>query len=139
MNTILVPYLNFDGNAKEAMQFYHSILGGDLVLQTYAEAFPDTPDNIKDRIMHAQLKTGEITIMASDTHPEHSGPIIIGNNVNLSLIGSDLPKLTDYFNQLLIDGKIEMPLEKQFWGDVFGALVDKFGNNWMVNISQTEA
>lgn len=135
MKTALVPYLNFGGNAAEAMSFYQSVLGGELTIQTFADAFPDTKDEWRDRTMHAQLKSDELTIMASDTHPEHSQPLQIGNSVNLSLIGSDAEKLTGYFNQLAEGGKVEMPLEKQFWGDTFGACEDRFGNHWMVNIS----
>lgn len=134
---ILCPYLIFDGQTKEAMQFYHSVLGGDLVIQTFEEAFPDSADDLKDRIIHAQLQTDDLTIMASDTNPEYSSPHVAGNNVNLSLVGEDSEKLTNYFNKFSEGGKIEMPLEKQFWGDTFGSTVDKFGIYWMVNISAT--
>lgn len=135
METKLIPYLNFDGNAAEAMQFYKSILGGELTIQTYGEAFPETPEENRGRIMHAHLKSGALTIMSSDTSPEHGPPNVPGNNVSLSLIGSDASKLTECFNKLADGGKIEMPLERQFWGDTFGALEDKFGMHWMVNIS----
>lgn len=134
MKIKLVPYLNFDGHAAEVMQFYHAVLGGELTIQTFGETFPDTPAELQDRIMHAQLESEELTIMASDTHPEHSGPLTAGNNLNLSIIGSDSARLTEYFERLSEGGKVEMPLEKQFWGDVFGSLEDRFGIHWMVNI-----
>jgi PhnB protein len=138
MTTKLIPYLNFDGQTTEAMKLYQSILGGKLSLQTFAEAFPDTSPDLKDRIMHAHLETDELSIMASDTHPKHSPPLVSGNNVNLSIVGSDENRLTEYFNKLAENGKVQMPLEKQFWGDVFGALEDRFGIHWMVNISSAE-
>ncbi len=137
MKTQLIPYLNFDGDARQAMEFYKSIFGGELSIQTFGDAFPETPSEMKERIMHVQLKNDDITIMASDTHPEHSSPLAIGNNVYLSLIGSDSEKLTEYFNKLSEGGQVEMPLEKQFWGDVFGSLKDKFGVGWMINISSS--
>lgn len=139
MNTELVPYLNFDGNAAEAMRFYESVFGGELSIQTFKDAFPETPAETADRTMHAMLKTSELSIMASDTHPEHSPAMLVGNNVSLSIIGSDSETLTGYFNKLAEGGMVTMPLEKQFWGDTFGACVDKFGIPWMVNISSSGA
>jgi PhnB protein len=65
----------------------------------------------------------------------YSPPLTVGNNVHLSLIGSDEANLTRYFNRLSEGGTVDMPLEKQFWGDAFGMLTDKFGVHWMVNIS----
>lgn len=138
MDTKLVVYLNFDGSVAEVMQFYQSIFGGKLDMQTFAEANMADNESLKDRIIHAQLTTDEFTLMASDTHPEHSAPMVMGNNVSLSFVGSDQQRLTEYFNKLAEGGKIEMPLEKQFWGDVFGACEDKYGIHWMVNISSAQ-
>lgn len=140
MDTKLIAYLTLDGNVAEVMKFYQSIFGGELVMQTFAEAnMAEGNDAIKDRIMHAQLTAdGGFIIMASDTHPQYSQQVVMGNNVNLSLIGTDTETLTEYFNKLAEGGKIEMPLEKQFWGDVFGSCEDKFGFHWMVNISSAE-
>lgn len=76
--------------------------------------------------------------MASDTHPEYSPTFEIGNNVHLSINGSESDKLTEFFNKLSEGGKVTMPLEKQFWGDVYGSLTDQFGVHWMVNISSKE-
>lgn len=135
MDTQLVPYLNFDGTAAEAMSFYRSIFGGKLSMQTFADAFPDTRAELRDRTMHAHLQSETITIMASDTHPEHSQPYVPGNSVYLSLIGTDRATLSDYFTKLADGGSIEMPLEQQFWGDTFGMCTDQFGIHWMVNIS----
>lgn len=138
MKTTLVPYLSFDGETAEAIKFYQSILGGKLTMQTYGEAFPETPDEQKEKIIHASLTSDAIEIMASDCSPEHGPPIAKGNNVSLSLIGTDKEKLTEYFDKLAEGGVIEMKLDKQFWGDTFGAVKDKFGIHWMVNISEAE-
>lgn len=135
MQTKLIPYLNFNGNAAEAMKFYQSVFGGGLTVQSFAHAFPETPEEYAERTMHASLETEELCIMASDTHPEHGQPFVVGNNVNLSLIGTDVEKLSQYFEQLATGGKIQMPLEKQFWGDIYGVCEDLFGVCWMINIT----
>lgn len=132
--TVINVYLNFDGQTKEAMEFYHGIFGGELYLQTFGEAFENTPESAKDRILHANLKNDTLTFMASDTHPEFSAPHQAGNNVSLSINGSDAELLTGYFHKLAKDGQVTMPLEKQFWGDTYGTLTDKFGIHWMVNV-----
>ena len=132
MPSKLNPYLNFNGNTAEAMKFYHSIFGGALTMQTFGEAKMAQDPKDKDLIVHAALKSGSVTIMASDTLP--SNPVTIGSNARLSLGGRDEKGLTDIFNKLSQGGKVEMPLAKQFWGDTFGMLDDKFGIHWMVNI-----
>lgn len=122
------------GQTKDAMTFYQSILGGKLDIQTYKDAgFPHDPkdDNL---VIHANLTTDEgINIMASDGNDEH--PVHPGNNVYLSLVGSDEEVLRGWFEKLSEGGKIDMPLEKQFWGDTYGQLTDKFGILWTVNIT----
>lgn len=138
MTEKLVPYLNLDGDCRAAMEFYHAVFGGDLYVQTYGEAHQETPDAMRDRVMHARLEANAVDLMASDTHPEHSPPYVAGNGVHLSLIGTDHDTLADWFAQLAEGGSIEMPLAKQFWGDVYGSLTDKFGMHWMVNISPAQ-
>ena len=134
MKNTLSPYLTFKGNCREAMTFYQSILGGELTMQTFGETMPDgTPPSHKDQIMHASLQNDALSFMASDGPP--GGTVTFGNNVHLSLVGDDEAALTKYFNRLAEDGDIKMPLAKQFWGDTFGMLTDRFGIHWMVNIS----
>lgn len=124
------------GQTAEAMRFYQSIFGGELTQQTFKEAgFPHDPkdDNL---IIHSMLRNDIIVLMASDGNEEH--PVkMVGDNVHLSLNGSDEAKLTEYFNKLSEGGKVDMKLEKQFWGDTFGMLTDKFGIHWMINIAST--
>lgn len=135
MDTQLVAYLTFTDETKDAMTLYKEIFGGELILQTFGDSGQADTDEVKDRIIHAQLKNEMFTLMASDTHPMYGPVVIMGNSVNLSLIGSDLEKLTEYFTKLAHEGSIEMPLAKQFWGDTFGACTDKFGIHWMVNVN----
>jgi PhnB protein len=133
METTVNPYLNFNGNTAAVMKFYQSILGGDLTMQTFGEAKMAEDPKDKDLIVHAALKSGSVVIMASDTLPRM--PASAGSNFRLSLQGQDAKSLTDIFNKLSLGGEVEMPLAKQFWGDTFGMLTDKFGIHWMVNIS----
>jgi PhnB protein len=116
----LSPYLMFDGNAREAMEFYHDVLGGELKVQTFAEV-PDMPPppGYENRVMHAHLDADGVVIMASDP-PPGSG-VRFGDNVNLSLMGTDSDKLSRVFNDLSEGGKVTMPLARQFWGDTFGS------------------
>ena len=133
MATALNPYLNFDGKTAAAMKFYKSVFGGELSMQTYAEVkMAETPD-MADLIVHAVLKSDAVVLMASDTHP--SRPSKQGDNIHLSLTGEDGALLSNAFNGLAAGGKVDMPLAKQFWGDTYGQLTDRFGVHWMVNIA----
>lgn len=95
MKTTLNPYLGFNGNAREAMEFYKSVLGGELSLQTMGESGMPAPEEIKDHIMHAQLTAEGINIMASDGGGHKT--VTFGDNVSLSLVGSDEEGLTEIF------------------------------------------
>lgn len=131
MSATLNPYLSFVDNAKDAMAFYQTVFGGDLISNTFGDFGMQGPDT--DKIMHAQLTTDKgFTIMASDTpaHMEHK----TGSAITISLSGNDA-ELRDYFWQLAEGGTIDTPLEKQVWGDEFGQLVDRFGVGWVVNLS----
>jgi PhnB protein len=136
MASRLNPYISFDGTARQAMEFYHSVFGGDLRMNTFAEfGAPDSPD--ADKIMHAMLETPSgFTLMASDT-PEgmQHNP---GDNIAVSLSGDDGDELRGYWEKLSDGGTATMPLEKQMWGDEFGMCTDRFGINWMVNIGQPQ-
>lgn len=133
MKTVLAPYLNFMGKGKEAMEFYHSIFGGDLKTQTYGESGQSDKPEEKNFLMHGELKSEGITFFAADGNAEHQ--VQFGDNVHMSLVGDNAEELTDWFNKLAEGGTVDMPLQKQFWGDTFGMLTDKFGVHWMVNIS----
>jgi PhnB protein len=130
----LNPYLSFSNSARQAMDFYRGVFGGELTLSTFGDgAGTEGPD--ADKIMHAQLETpAGYTLMASDT-PTGMEPSV-GSNISMSLSGDDGEDLRDHFAKLSEGGAVTMPLEKQMWGDEFGMCVDQFGITWMVNISQ---
>lgn len=128
----LNPYLTFDGNAAEAMKFYHSILGGELTMQTFGEVnMAKTPEE-KNRIVHATLKNDALTFMASDGMVGR--PVKVGDNISMSIGGENQKWLSGVFEGLSRGGRVDMPMAKQFWGDTYGQLTDKFGIHWMVNI-----
>jgi len=135
MKPTLNPYLNFSGKTKEAMEFYQKVLGGKLTMQTFAESGMATKDEDKNKIIHALLENDALTFMASDGNAQH--PVHMGDNISMSISGTDETLLTRYFQGLAKGGKVDMPLAKQFWGDTFGMLTDKFGVHWMVNIAST--
>ena len=133
MASRLNPYISFDGNAKEAMEFYRQVFGGELRLNTFGE-YGAPADQGGDKIMHAQLETESgYTLMASDTPPGMTHKP--GENITISLSGDDDATLRERFEGLAEGGSIDVPLEKQMWGDVFGQLTDRFGIGWLVNIS----
>ena len=135
MTSRLNPYLNFNGNARQALEFYHSVFGGDLTLSTFAEFGTQGPD--ADRIMHGQLETGAgYTLMAADVTSDMEYHPPAGFAVSLS--GDDIDALHGYWEKLSAGGTTTMPLAKQAWGDEFGMCADKFGVPWLVNISQPQ-
>jgi PhnB protein len=133
----LNPYVSFQDNARQAMEFYKDVFGGTLTISTFGE-YGDPTAPGADGIMHAQLETDNgFTLMASDTPPGMSrNP---GDNISISLSGDDEQELRGYWDKLSSGGNITMPLEKQMWGDFFGSCVDRFGVSWLVNISQPQA
>ena len=137
MSSRLNPYISFDGTARAAMEFYESVFGGTLALNTFGElGGQDGPG--ADKIMHGMLETSSgFTLMGADTPPgmEHSP----GNNIAVSLSGDDADELRGYWEKLSASGTVTMPLETQMWGDEFGMCTDQFGIAWMVNIAQPQA
>jgi PhnB protein len=139
MQSKLNPYISFDGNAREAMEFYKTVFGGELTLSTFGEAGMTDHGVKPDQIMHAQLVADNgITLMASDT-ATGMREYVVGTNMSISLSGDNEAELTDYYNKLADGGKVEQPLTKAPWGDMFGMCIDKFGTFWMVNITAEKA
>jgi PhnB protein len=138
MTSRLNPYISFENNARQAMEFYRGVFGGDLTLNTFGElgAPQDSPD--ADKVMHSQLETDSgFTLMAADTPTGmERNP---GDTISISLSGDDADRLRGYWERLSDGGTVTMPLEKQMWGDEFGMCVDRFGVPWMVNIGQPQA
>jgi PhnB protein len=139
MQSKLNPYISFDGNAREAMEFYKSVFGGQLDISTFGEAGITDHGAKPDGVMHAQLVAENgITLMASDSATGFR-EYVAGTNMSLSLSGDNEEELTSYYNQLADGGKVEQPLEKAPWGDTFGMCIDKYGTFWMVNIAGPKA
>jgi PhnB protein len=134
MASRLNPYISFADNARQAMEFYKSVFGGTLRLSTFGEfGSKDAPE--ADKIMHGMLETKNgFTLMGADTPPGME--LHPGANIAISLSGDDVDELRGYWEKLSSGGTVSVPLEKQMWGDEFGACTDRFGIPWMVNIGQ---
>ncbi len=137
MPSVLNPYISFRDNARQAMEFYRDVFGGELRLNTFGE-YGDSSAPGADGIMHAQLETDQgFTLMASDTPPGMD--FTPGGSITVSLSGDDEPQLRGFWDKLADGGDVTMPLEKQMWGDFFGMCTDQFGVPWMVNIVQPQS
>lgn len=132
MSVTVSPYIFFKGNALEAMEFYKDIFGGELTTQTYSDVnVPPTEGLDQDSLMHANLEGGHAKLMASDT--AEASPVAA--KISISLNGTDEPTLRAIFDKLSHGVEVKYPLKKEFWGDTFGTITDKYGVEWMVNIA----
>jgi PhnB protein len=134
MSSRLNPYIAYKDDARQALEFYQTVFGGTLALNTFGE-FGDKDAPEANLIMHGQLDSDSgYTIMASDTPPGRD--FATGTRITMSLSGDDGDELRGYWDKLSASGSVMMPLEKQMWGDEFGMCTDQFGVDWMVNIGQ---
>jgi len=134
MNSHLNPYLSFKDNARQAMEFYKSVFGGKLAMNTFKEYHASQDPREDNKIMHAELEAANgIVFMAADT--PNGMEYRPGSNISMSLSGDNEAELTAYFKNLSAGGTVGMPLEKAPWGDKFGMCTDKFGISWMVNVT----
>lgn len=134
MATLLNPYLGFRDNAREAMNFYQTVFGGELTVSTFGEFQASEDPSEQDKVMHAMLVADNgLVLMGADT--PNAMDYTPGNNFSVSLSGEDEDQLRGYWDKLSDGGNVTMPLEKAPWGDTFGMLVDKFGVAWLVNIN----
>jgi PhnB protein len=133
--TRLNPHLNFkEGQARAAMEFYASVLGGDLTISTFGDM--GAPAHLAEQVMHAQLETPTgFTLMGADAPPEMTN-VTFGDNISVSISGpqADADAMRTWFAGLAEGGTVTQPLIEAPWGDEFGMLLDRFGINWMVNI-----
>jgi PhnB protein len=131
MGTRVTPYLRFDGNCAEAMKFYKSCFGGDLSMMTVAESpmAGKLPGVDPKRLFHASLTSGSIELLGSDMVPEGFAR---GNSTALALQCAGEQEMRTYFSKLSAGGRVNYPVDKAAWGGLYGQLVDKFGNEWML-------
>ncbi|MBP0903738.1 VOC family protein [Mariniflexile gromovii] len=136
MRTQINSYLTFNGNCKEAMTFYKECLGGKLVLQTVGDSplSEKMPKQMKNSILHATLTKHSLVLMGTDMAP--SKGLIKGNTISLSIQCNSLEQIETYFEKLSQGGKVEHPLEHNFWGTLVGNLTDKFGNQWLLSYNK---
>ena len=136
--TILNPYLGFRDNARQAMEFYHSVFGGELTVSTFADFQASTDPSEDGLVMHSQLSgTGGLVLMAADTPARI--PYTPGDNFSVSLSGDDEAELRRYWDALSADATITAPLERAPWGDLFGMCTDRFGVSWLVDVTSAPA
>ncbi len=137
MQARLNAYLNFKDNSREAMEFYQTVFGGKLEINTFKEFGMSQDPSEDDKVMHSQLEADNgIIFMGSDT-PD-SMEFTPGTNMVMALNGDDESTLRGYWDKLSEGGMVTMPLENAPWGDTFGMLVDKYGVSWMVDIGSIE-
>ena len=131
--TQINTYLTFNGNCRDAMNFYQQCLGGELTLQTIGDSplAEKMPQQMKDCILHGTLTRDSLVLMGSDMTPEQG--LTRGNGVSLMLNCSSEEEIRTFYENLSSGGKATHPLEVSFWGALFGDLTDKFGNNWLLH------
>jgi PhnB protein len=135
MSSFLNPYISFAGNAREAMEYYQQVFGGELRMNTFGEFGAPYPE-MTDKIMHGQLEAPNgFRLMGADNPPDQEHQA--GGAITISLSGDDA-ELRGYWEKLTDGGTVTVPLEKQMWGDEFGMCTDRFGVAWMVNIGPTQ-
>lgn len=139
MEAKLVPYLSFNGEASEVLDFYQSIFGGEVTKITFGDFKAVESDSpLWGQIMHGNLVGGLVHLCASDSPEEMTQQKLVrGNTITLAWMGDDSEKLTEIFTALADGGQVGTALNKQMWGDTYGDLVDKFGVQWMVDIYET--
>ena len=133
------PYINFRSNCEEAFNFYKSVFGGDFSMVSRYKDMPPSEgahmDGIDgEKIMHMSLQISKETwLMGSDIGGEWAKHTVDGNNIQISINAETEDEAKRIFDGLSAGGRVNMPLEKTFWGALFGMFTDKFGINWMVN------
>jgi len=137
MKTLQV-YLTFNGNCKEAMNFYKDAIGGEIVsMQSFGDSQMPYDEDQKDQIIHSEFRSENIYFMASDNMK--GTPYFSGTNVSLSIDMTDQDEQTKIFNNLANGGRINMELQDTFWGARFGMCTDKYGMNWMLNCNKQKS
>lgn len=134
-------YINFNGNCREAVTFYAQVFGTE---QPHIMSFGDTPpdpsfplpEEAKDLVMHARLNINGSTVMFSDVFP--GMPFVVGNNISLSIVTTDIDEVKSLFDKLKEGGKVGMELQETFWSKCYGNVIDQFGIEWQFNYDSGE-
>jgi PhnB protein len=132
----MMPYLSFQGNCEEALNFYRDILDGRIeIVSRYDNPAMNVPEDFKNKILHARFSFGNNTVFASDVMPKKQAEQMAGN-IAISLGLHDEVTAKNIFDGLSAGGDVHIPFKKQFWGDWHGNFRDRFGIRWMVNCSK---
>ena len=131
MSVELNPYLFFPGNAEEAINFYQEVFGGQVNITRLGDVDPNAPAGQRNLVVNAQLTGGDLTLRAADREDTSTEP---QTRVELSLISTDEARLRIVFDSLAGGGTVRTKLDRQFWGDIFGAVTDRYGIGWQINI-----
>ena len=131
----LYTYLRFNGECREAFEFYRSVFGGEFELMTFGDGPDDmpVPEGERDLVMHVSYPIGSSVLMGSDTPSWSPEPTQPGNNFSISCMPESRDETDELFAKISEGGVVTMPLEEMFWGSYFGACTDKFGINWQFN------
>jgi PhnB protein len=132
----LHPYLRFDGNCAEAFEFYRSVFGTEFVaINRYSEMPPEAGVSAEDadRVMHVSLPIADDRVLMGSDGPPGAPATTFGDSVAVMVAADSTEEGRRIFEALAVGGTVAQPFERQFWGDDFGALVDRFGINWMVD------
>lgn len=130
-------YLNFNGNCREAVEYYARVFGTEIPkMMSFGEMPPNPeyplPEEAKHLIMHTRLTISGSNVMFSDVFP--GMPFVVGNNISLSVVSDNLDEIQSAFNKLKDGGTVGMELQETFWSKSYGSLTDKFGINWQFNL-----
>lgn len=140
----IVTSLSFQGQCREAFEFYARVLGGRITAaMTYADAPPDMPitdEKYKNWLMHCWLEVGDQALMGADMDKEWAPNVDKPKNgFDVTLHTTDEAEARRWYDALAEGGRAVMPFQATFWSPGFGSLVDKFGVPWMVNTIPDEA
>jgi PhnB protein len=135
----LIPYLRFNGNCREVMNFYKECLGGELSIMTYGDSqmSEGTPKELHDKVLHSYLKSGDLKLMASDDIQDSPEGFQKGNMISLCLVCKSKEEIETHFKKLSEGGQVTHELKEEFFG-TFGDLTDKYGINWMLQFSDQQ-
>jgi PhnB protein len=135
-------YLTFNGNCREAVEFYAEVFGTEQpTIMTFGENPPNPefplPEEAKNLVMHTRLNIEGSNVMFSDTFP--GSPFMVGNNISLAYHSIDADKLQSVYNRLKEGGTVDMELQETFWAKLYGRVTDKFGVIWQLNLNNEES